>query len=74
MTRHFMIARHPAVITATEIQPHGSQGVVEQVLRFRSLSELIDHFVLLGASAASLEAMRTDFAASGTAALVLSQE
>ena len=73
MTRRFLIHRHPELITATEIQMKGSTGVVDSVLRFRSLDELVSHFRSLGASAEDLDAARQNVDKSGMATLVFSE-
>jgi hypothetical protein len=65
-----MIHKHPHVITATEVQMKGSTGIVDTVLRFGSLDELIDHFKSLGAPLDALEAARHSVDTSGIATLV----
>jgi hypothetical protein len=74
MTRRYLIRKHPAVITATEIQIIGSQGVYDPVLRFKTLRELIEYFFLLGAPTESLEAVRPNFDATGMASLIFYQK
>jgi hypothetical protein len=69
MTRQIMITKHPAVITATEVHPMGSQGVAQQILRFQTLPELLDHFRSLGVPEEALQAAQTTFDATGLAAL-----
>lgn len=73
MTRRFLIHRHPHVITATEIQMKGSTGVVDSVLRFGSVDELVAHFRSLGASEEALEAARQSVDTTGLAMLVFSE-
>jgi len=71
MTRRFLIHRHPELITATEIQMKGSTGVVDSVLRFGTLDELVGHFQSLGASVAALDAARQSLDNIGMATLVV---
>ena len=56
--RRFLIHKHPHVLTATEIQMKGSTGVVDSVLRFGSVDDLMGHFTSLGAPNNALEAAR----------------
>jgi hypothetical protein len=67
-----MIHRHPHVITATEIQIKGSTGIVDSVMRFRSLSEVVDHFTSLGVPVDALEAARQSLETIGMATLEFS--
>jgi hypothetical protein len=48
----------------------GSTGVVDTVLRFGTLDELVDHFKSLGATPDSLEAARQSVDRVGMATLV----
>jgi hypothetical protein len=73
MTRRFLIHRHPHVITATEIQLKGSTGVVDTVMRFKTLDELVGHFRSLGAAAEDLDAARQSVDNTGMATLVVSK-
>jgi hypothetical protein len=73
MTRRFLIHRHPHVVTATEIQLKGSTGVVDTVLRFSTLDELVGHFRSLGAVAEDLDAARQNVDKTGMATLVVSK-
>ena len=69
MAKRFLIHKHPHVITATEIQMKGSTGVVDTVLRFQSLDELVAHFTSLGAPLEALSAVRQSVDATGMASL-----
>ena len=73
MTRRFLIHRHSHVITATEIQMKGSTGIVDSVLRFGSLDELVGHFRSLGASVEALDAARQSVDNTGMATLEFSK-
>jgi flagellar basal body P-ring protein FlgI len=74
MTRRFMIHKHPHVITATEIQVKGSTGIVDSVLRFNSLDELVGHFTGLGASVEDLKEILQNVNSTGMATLVFSEK
>jgi hypothetical protein len=69
MERHFLIAKHGNVITATELNGSGSQATFAPVLRFASVPELIGHFTGLGVAAETLQAMGDTFQATGMASL-----
>jgi hypothetical protein len=56
--RSSMFHRHKHVITATEVGPMGSTGVVGQVLRCQSLNDLVAHFSRQSVPANVLEVVR----------------
>jgi hypothetical protein len=69
MVRHFLIAKHGNIITATELDGSGSQATFAPVLRFTSLPELTGHFSGLGVTAEALQALKDTFQATGLAKL-----
>jgi hypothetical protein len=69
-----MIHTHPNVITATEIHLKGSTGIVDEVLRFGSLQEMLDYFNQRGVPASALETVRNSVDSTGTATLTLLEQ
>jgi hypothetical protein len=69
MMKRFMIYKHPHVITATSIQRKGATTILEPTLRFRSLSELVDHFAAQGVPSYALKAAQESIEFTGKATL-----
>ena len=69
MTKQFMIHKHPHVVTATEIRVKGSVGIVNTVLRFGSIEDLLDHFSRRGVPADVLETVRNNVDSTGMATI-----
>ena len=71
MHRRFIITRKSDFITAAELARGGSEETFAPVLRFRSISELTNHFSSIGASAEALPVVQETVASHGVATLEL---
>jgi hypothetical protein len=69
MMKRFMIHKHAHVITSTRIEKKGATSIFDATLRFRSLTELVDHFAALGVPSYALEAAQESIDFTGKATL-----
>ena len=67
--KRFIIYKHPHVITATSIQKKGTMTILEPMLRFRSLAEMVDYFAAQGVQSYALEVAQESIELTGKATL-----
>ena len=68
--KRFVLHKHPHMITATRIHKKGATTIFDPTLRFRSVTELVDHFAALGVPCYALEAAQESIDFTGKATLI----